>query len=552
MEEADLLRERLQAITNKRRIQENIAKKRRLIEEEKLKLQYMKKKALREQWLMDGLSQQSEEEQEALRLQAQDEQHQSDQLQSNIIRIEEEIKALETQELNISANEEVVLKRLKEVEKTSEDIIKALKADLQSGEIHHDPPSFIQKTPTKKTPVHELVSEGPKKATFVMEISVEHDKRTGKSQVVSTATITPETIQERGLKVYDDGRKSVYALAQDGSEFHHGKVGAMTPTELQELLHQATEKNVPTEVQYHQPVYAVPYTGNSTPSTPRIMRQTPTVSPGSFQSSVLPRNQDQIFGEERKCSLDLETSQTANKSPSPSQETNWPCPHTPGTSRSDSHGETLWGLTNKKTDACSPNLAALVSRNSWSGGVPAQKQPFYLGIDGCSPLLANHKARVDHYILTESHSPVSADSISSLNLMNTEELESERITMIFMGYENAEDENKDDIQAELVIISSDEEENEKAYYDQNKSGSKGCLSYHPEGYKSKVFQPKVGIVKVKGCREVIEDNVRNGDDLGTHKPTFTHRPSPYLQGHRVADSAETGSINKEEMELCSS
>lgn len=44
------------------------------------------KKALREQWLMDGLSQQSEEEQAALKLQAQDEQQQSDQLQSNILR----------------------------------------------------------------------------------------------------------------------------------------------------------------------------------------------------------------------------------------------------------------------------------------------------------------------------------------------------------------------------------------------------------------------------------------------------------------------------------
>lgn len=35
---------------------------------------------------MDGLSQQSEEEQEAMRLQAQDEQQQSDELQSNILR----------------------------------------------------------------------------------------------------------------------------------------------------------------------------------------------------------------------------------------------------------------------------------------------------------------------------------------------------------------------------------------------------------------------------------------------------------------------------------
>lgn len=35
---------------------------------------------------MDGLTQQSEQEQEAMRLQAQDEQRQSDMLQSNIIR----------------------------------------------------------------------------------------------------------------------------------------------------------------------------------------------------------------------------------------------------------------------------------------------------------------------------------------------------------------------------------------------------------------------------------------------------------------------------------
>ncbi|XP_026218516.1 uncharacterized protein palmdb isoform X2 [Anabas testudineus] len=124
MEEADLLKERLQAITDKRRIQEDIAKKRRQIEEEKLKLQYIKKKALRDQWLMDGLSQQSEEEQEAMRLQAQDEQQQSDQLQSNILRIEKEIEALEAHELSISANEEIILKRLKEVERTPEDIIK--------------------------------------------------------------------------------------------------------------------------------------------------------------------------------------------------------------------------------------------------------------------------------------------------------------------------------------------------------------------------------------------------------------------------------------------
>lgn len=41
-------------------------------------------------------------------------------------RIEMEIAALETHELEISAKEEILLKQLKEVEKTAEDIIKVL------------------------------------------------------------------------------------------------------------------------------------------------------------------------------------------------------------------------------------------------------------------------------------------------------------------------------------------------------------------------------------------------------------------------------------------
>lgn len=44
------------------------------------------KKALREQWLMDGLSGQTEEEQEAMKTQAQDDQQQTTLLQSNISR----------------------------------------------------------------------------------------------------------------------------------------------------------------------------------------------------------------------------------------------------------------------------------------------------------------------------------------------------------------------------------------------------------------------------------------------------------------------------------
>uniref|UniRef100_A0A4W6EB39 Palmdelphin n=1 Tax=Lates calcarifer TaxID=8187 RepID=A0A4W6EB39_LATCA len=434
------------------------------------------KKALREQWLMDGLSQQSEQEQEAMRLQAQDEQQQSDQLQSNILRIEKEIMALEAQELDISANEEVVLKRLKEVERTAEDIIKVGSNYLAD--------------------LHLSLLSIP--ATFAMEISVEHDKRTGKSQVISTASITPETIQERGLKVYDDGRKSVYALHPDGGKMHCGAVGEMTHTEVEELLRQATEENVPTEVHYHQPVYSVPYTGNSRPSTPRTpnktQRQTPTSSPSPFQSMIPSRNGPQVFREENQHRQEQEGWKAQSKTPSPS----------------------------------------LIQQDSMSR---VKKSGEETKLDNHLIPQPDFGSSVDF----NRHSPYCAESNASLNL--PDELESEPVTMIFMGYENAADEEEDDIQAELVIISV-----------KNESEGDECLSYHPEGYKSKVFQPKVGIAKVTGCRDITEDTNTHWDDLELHKPTFIHKPgkhSPYLQGQRGNESANTGSINMEKMKLCS-
>ncbi|XP_045917913.1 palmdelphin isoform X5 [Micropterus dolomieu] len=580
MEEADLLKERLQAITNKRRIQEDINKKRRQIEEEKLKLQYIKKKALREQWLMDGLSQQSEEEQEAMRLQAHDEQQQSDQLQSNILRIEKEIEALETQELNISANEEVVLKRLKEVERTAEDIIKEVKAEFQADVPHHVPslladiPSFIPLTPAKSPIIHESGSEEPKKASFAMEISVEHDMRTGKSHVVSTATLTPEAIKEMGLKVYDDGRKSVYALHIDRDKMHSGVVAEMTSTEVEELLRQATDNNMPTEVQYHQPVYSIPYTGSSRPSTPRTPNKTPrqTPTPSLFQSTFSSRNGAQISREKNQQSEDLEGQKTpTHPSPNltqqdvtsrvhiPAKETKFPYIHIPGQSQSDINfcAKTPQGLTNSKTDSSSQNPAAVVSVKARSEGMPAPIKPVYRAVDSRNTSLASYKSEVDYDALIESSGDLNSNSPFCAENNLPEELESESITMIFMGYENAEDEAEEDIQAELVIIGNSDDEDDdddEARYVKNESDREECLSYHPEGYKSKIFQSTVGIAKIAGCRDLIEDAYTKWDDIGLHKPTFIHKPgkhTSYLQTHGVDESANTGSINMEKMKLCS-
>ncbi|XP_033842145.1 palmdelphin isoform X2 [Periophthalmus magnuspinnatus] len=279
MEEESLLKERLQAITDKRRIREDISHKRRDIEEEKLKLQYIKKKSLREQWLMDGL--QSEEEREAMKIQAQDELERTTQLQSNILKMEKEMEELEEQELDLSAKEENILKRLKEVERTTEDIIKELNEDPLSDVSWSSPltEDSLSDIFIEPPPLYPQVSSdhGPsedKRATFAMEISVELDKRTGKTQVISTASITPDMIQEKGLKVYEDTRKSVYALSPGGGS---GEVSAMTHTDVDELLRQATDWSG--DIQYHQPVYAAPFTGSSRPSTPGTFKTTNTASP---------------------------------------------------------------------------------------------------------------------------------------------------------------------------------------------------------------------------------------------------------------------------------
>uniref|UniRef100_A0A3B3DBX3 Palmdelphin n=1 Tax=Oryzias melastigma TaxID=30732 RepID=A0A3B3DBX3_ORYME len=509
---------------DKRRIQEDIAKKRRRIEEEKLKLQYIKKKALREQWLMDGLSQQSEEELEAMRLQAEGEQQQSDELQQNILRIEKEIEVLEMQELSISANEEVVLKRLKEVERTAEEIIRVgllpVTAYLWGRRIHS-----LTVSNKPQSDVHGLflfnvlcvkswnLNVFSFTATFAIEISVEHDQQTGRSHVVSTATINPNSIQERGLKVFDDGRKSVFALRSDGGKVNRDPVGQMTTTQVEELLLQAAEQKLPTEVQYHQPVFSAPYTGTGKPT----------------RGTQTQRRRDgcQVFEEETPCIQPLQEQRAPSKIPQ----------HPPARVQMSGHESELplsditkhstfngnWisnpncddtipeGPTFMKTRA-SATESVPVCVTVQSEGAPVHSQPESTPSDP-SPF--------------RNHQPVSVNT-------GSEEHQSESITMIFMGYENA-DEHEDNVQAEIVIIGhSDDEDNEENV--EKEPQTEECVSYHPEGHRSKIYQPKVGKAKIG---PVISTDT-SWDDLELHKPTFIHRPgkrSPHSQGQ---EGEETG------------
>uniref|UniRef100_A0A3B4AQT8 Palmdelphin n=1 Tax=Periophthalmus magnuspinnatus TaxID=409849 RepID=A0A3B4AQT8_9GOBI len=373
-------------VQDKRRIREDISHKRRDIEEEKLKLQYIKKKSLREQWLMDGL--QSEEEREAMKIQAQD-----DLLTHSalifvcVLRMEKEMEELEEQELDLSAKEENILKRLKEVERTTEDIIKVTP-------VH----SWVKCTTTERGQMYPYATHGRSNvfcvaATFAMEISVELDKRTGKTQVISTASITPDMIQEKGLKVYEDTRKSVYALSPGGGS---GEVSAMTHTDVDELLRQATDWSG--DIQYHQPVYAAPFTGSSRPSTPGTFKTTNTASPS--------------LGHDK-------STRTPN----------------PASSRTGSRLEVYSELEEEGNNH-------LISSSNMQANIEKSPSPQNYHLD-------TNESNLDRI------SPSYPESLASSLL---EELDPGAVTMVFMGYENVDGDEEEPIEAEVVVIGNSDEE----------------------------------------------------------------------------------------------
>ncbi|KAJ8357177.1 hypothetical protein SKAU_G00199710 [Synaphobranchus kaupii] len=90
-----------------------------------------------------------------------------------------------------------------------------------------------------------------------MEINVQKDLRTGESQVLSTATVTDREFQQKGIKVYDDGRKSIYALGSEGQVLPK-RVDELSPAEVEELLRKAMERKSKAGLERHVPTISSP------------------------------------------------------------------------------------------------------------------------------------------------------------------------------------------------------------------------------------------------------------------------------------------------------
>ncbi|KAL1772635.1 palmdelphin [Sigmodon hispidus] len=474
MEEAELMKERLQAITDKRKIQEEISQKRLKIEEEKSKHQHLKKKALREKWLLDGTG--SGKEQEEMKKQNQQDLHQTQVLEQSILRLEKEIQDLEKAELQISANEEAILKKLKSIERTTEDIIRSVKVEKEQipeetiEEIYANipdlPSSYIPSRLRKERNKGQEDDEQNRKALYAMEIKVEKDLKTGESVVLSSIPLPSDDFKSTGIKVYDDGQKSVYAVSSNKNPDYNGTDG-LAPVEVEDLLRQASERNSKSPTEYHEPVYANPFCRPMTPQRERV-------SPGpNFQERIMMKaNGLGNHANESMHNMNNELSEGRSNGPSHTSPTR-PTPQPRSTVQQAEemvHTQQKRVVTPREESNIRQNEHGISSRTGLS---PQRTSPKKSGPQCSSPIYQEETEDVRYNIV---HSlPSDMD-------------DTEPVTMIFMGYQQADDNEEEKklltgydgvIHAELVVIDDEGEEDE---------GQAEKPSYHPKAPCSQVYQ----------------------------------------------------------------
>ncbi|XP_035311850.1 paralemmin-1 isoform X1 [Cricetulus griseus] len=229
--------ERLQAIAEKRRKQAEIEGKRRQLEDDRRQLQYLKSKALRERWLLEGTPSSASEGNEDMRKQMQEDEQKVRVLEESITRLEKEIDVLEFGESAPAAPKE---------NSAVPSPVQPLCASPAKEEQKSDVMVNSQQTP-QGTPKENRMSSTPvrtpggstmmKAAMYSVEITVEKDKVTGETRVLSSTTLLPRDPLPQGVKVYEDETKVVHAvdgIAENG-------IQPLSSSEVDELIHKADE-----------------------------------------------------------------------------------------------------------------------------------------------------------------------------------------------------------------------------------------------------------------------------------------------------------------------
>ncbi|KAG8454651.1 hypothetical protein GDO86_001029 [Hymenochirus boettgeri] len=202
--------DRLQIIAEKRRRQVEIENKRRQLEDDRRQLQHLKSKALRERWLLEGAPASTPEEDEATKRQMQEDEQRIRELEDNIQRLEGELEFLESGLSSTSTKESL-----------AEEPAPTKSASQEMANSH-------------KNPVNTA------KAMYSVEITVEKDRITGETKILSSNTVLPQEFPPQGVKVYEDEQKVVHAVRSE-TDTPNDVVHALSSTEVEDLIHKAEE-----------------------------------------------------------------------------------------------------------------------------------------------------------------------------------------------------------------------------------------------------------------------------------------------------------------------
>ncbi|KAF1484865.1 Paralemmin-1, partial [Pygoscelis antarcticus] len=252
VEASTLQQERLQAIAEKRKRQTEIENKRRQLEDDRRQLQHLKSKALRERWLLEGAPASASEEDEAMKKQMQEDEVKTKELEETIQRLEKELETLENGSSAASTKE-----NLAEV---------AAPAKEEKAEAVPNMQKKVSSSPVKAVEGTDMM----KAAMYSVEITVEKDRVTGETKVLSSTTLLPQNHCLQGVKVYEDELKVVHAVSAEDGALQNG-AHPLSSSEVDELLHKADEATLSKAAGQEAPAKA----GEEAGSAPASQKPTP-------------------------------------------------------------------------------------------------------------------------------------------------------------------------------------------------------------------------------------------------------------------------------------
>ncbi|XP_063311647.1 paralemmin-1 isoform X1 [Pelobates fuscus] len=221
--------DRRQAIAEKRRRQVEIENKRRQLEDDRRQLQHLKSKALRERWLLEGAPASTPEEDETMRRQMQEDELKTRELEDTIQRLEAELELLENGLSTTSTKESLVEEQApsdnenQETAKTHKTSVNAIRDQNASS-------------PAKKTDSPDMM----RAAMYSVQITVEKDRITGETKVLSSNTVLTQEHPLQGVKVYEDDQKVVHAVRSEANA-PDDSVHQLSSVEVEDMIHKAGE-----------------------------------------------------------------------------------------------------------------------------------------------------------------------------------------------------------------------------------------------------------------------------------------------------------------------